>query len=137
MSNYNSIHTGAQIDNTIANIISNPPLSQSAASDLYLTKTAAENLYMTQDIIFFLSNITINTSGWASDSTYSSYPYRATISNDSITSNTYCEVIFGVNDAISGYFAPICESANGKIYIYARNIPLSSITIPTIKCINT
>lgn len=81
----------------------------------------------------FFTNVQIPTSAWAADTTYSQYPYRATIAASGVTANHYCEVVFSLNDAVSGYFAPICESIANGIYIYATAIPLATITIPTIK----
>ena len=78
-----------------------------------------------------LTNTVVQVSDWVSDNTYPDYPYRAEI----VTSNydSVWEVIFGITEAISGNFAPIC-STNGKtVSIYAKQIPSASITIPTIK----
>ena len=44
------------------------------------------------------------------------------------------DVILGVKDAMSGNFAPVSESYNGGVYIYAASVPEAAITIPTILC---
>ena len=87
--------------------------------------------------LLFFTNVSVPVSAWSSTNTYSQYPYRATISANGVTTTHYCEVVFNLVDATSGYFAPICESITGGIYIYASNIPLAAITIPTIKCTKT
>ena len=44
------------------------------------------------------------------------------------------EVIFSMADAISGNFAPVAESYNGGVYLYAADKPEGNIVIPTIIC---
>ena len=39
-----------------------------------------------------------------------------------------------MTDATSGNFAPVCETYNGGVYIYAKEKPTTTITIPTIEC---
>ena len=82
-------------------------------------------------------NTVVNSSSFVSDATYSDYPYRATITLTGVVNSMIPEVIFGLADAISGVFAPISESYNGGIYIYANDVPASNITIPTIICWRT
>ena len=66
------------------------------------------------------------------NNTYPEYPYRADVAIDNVKSTMIADVIFALSDAISGMFAPIVESHDGGIYVYATNIPDSSVTIPTI-----
>ena len=42
------------------------------------------------------------------------------------------EIVLSVEDATSGNFAPVAESYNGGVYLYATSAPESDITIPTI-----
>ena len=42
------------------------------------------------------------------------------------------DVCFSMTDAISGIFAPVANSYNGGIYIYASQTPKAKITIPVI-----
>lgn len=77
-------------------------------------------------------NTTVPTSSFLSDATYADYPYRAAIALPGAISGMIPEVIFGLAEAISGNFAPIAESYNGGVYIYAQSVPTSAITIPTI-----
>lgn len=81
----------------------------------------------------FFTNKSIAVTAWASDGTYAQYPYRAAIALEGVTANHYPEVVFALGDATSGYFAPVCQSYAGGIYIYASAIPVAAITIPTIK----
>lgn len=89
-------------------------------------------------------DVSVNTNQWVSDNTYAEYPYKATIT---ITpywtkTDTVMEVVFNVTEALSGNFAPVCntyvdteEGANYilKVEIYAKAVPSSTITIPLIK----
>lgn len=82
----------------------------------------------------FFNSINVPIASWQADNTYEEYPYRAAIALSGITNIYFPEVIFSVTDAASGLFAPICETYNGGIYLYATCVPLAAITIPTIKC---
>ena len=77
-------------------------------------------------------NKTIATSAWASDTTYADYPYRASVALPPITAVSFVEIVFSPVDATSGNFAPVCDTYNGGIYVYAKAVPDAAITIPTI-----
>ena len=78
------------------------------------------------------TNTTVAAASFVSDATYTDYPYRAAVALTGVISGMVPEVIFGLDDAISGTFAPIADSYNGGVYIYANSAPASAITIPTI-----
>lgn len=82
----------------------------------------------------FFNSISVPIASWQADNTYAEYPYRAAVALSGITNIYFPEVIFSITDAASGLFAPICETYNGGIYLYATCVPLAAITIPTIKC---
>jgi len=84
--------------------------------------------------ILIFANKVLSTSGWSDDETYEDYPYVQTVSCDNVTADYFPEVVFGLEDATSGLFTPICESVSGGIKIWAADIPESDITIPSIKC---
>ncbi len=69
------------------------------------------------------------------DSTFEDYPYKADIAIDGITGNDYANISFALSDVQSKNYAPICTTDNGKISIYAVEIPLSDITIPLIEVV--
>ena len=79
------------------------------------------------------SNVSVAVSAWASNTTYSEFPYRAAITCSGVTANHIADVNFAVNEAISGNFAPVCETAANVVYIYAKTKPTAAITIPTIE----
>ena len=103
--------------------------------------TISENeLYMTPEetgganaAIIVQSSVSVATSAWASDTTYTDYPYRASIPITGCTANHIPEVVFSLTDAISGTFSPVAETYAGGVYIYASEKPSADITIPTIK----
>lgn len=74
----------------------------------------------------------VPTSAFASDATYADWPYRASVPLAGAISGMVPEVILGMNEATSGSFAPVAESYNGGVYLYADGVPSASITIPTI-----
>ena len=80
------------------------------------------------------TNTTVPSSAFSSDATYTDYPYRASVALSQVTSVLIPEVIFSVTDAVSGVFAPVGESYDGGIYLYANEIPEDTIIIPTIIC---
>lgn len=80
------------------------------------------------------TNTTVAASSFLADATYTDYPYRAAVALTGVISGMVPEVIFGLNDAISGVFAPVAETYNGGIYLYANGVPSAAITIPTIIC---
>ena len=79
--------------------------------------------------------MTVAASAWASNATYAAYPYAAVISCSGVTSSHVPEVIYGVDEATGGNFAPVASSGSGTVTIYAAVKPTAAITIPTIKCI--
>lgn len=79
------------------------------------------------------SSVPVATSAWASDTTYTDYPYRASIAIDGCTANHIPEITFALADATSGNFAPIADTYDGGVYIYAAEQPSEAMTIPTIK----
>ena len=88
-----------------------------------------EKLETKQDQLLLLQNVTV--SNWVADTTYADFPYKASIFNDKIKSSTVMYVIFNLTDATSGIYCPVCNTADGVLYIYSKNN--NSVTIPTIK----
>lgn len=78
------------------------------------------------------TNISVSTSAWAPDTTYEDYPFRASIPIEDCTANHIPEVTFSLADSTSGNFAPIAETYDGGVCIYAAEKPAEMI-IPTIK----
>ena len=80
------------------------------------------------------TGVSVPSSAFVSDSTYEDYGYRAAVSLSGVTSSMIPEVVFSLADTSGGNFAPVAETYNGGIYLYAADVPESQITIPTIIC---
>ena len=78
------------------------------------------------------SNVTVPKGAFVSNTTYQDFPYRASIALSGAIKSMIPEVVLSVDDALSGNYAPVAESYNGGVYIYAGSPPDSDVTIPTI-----
>lgn len=79
----------------------------------------------------YFQNVSATT--WESNTSVSGYTYRCAIGLSGVNANMYAEVIFDAEEALSGNYAPICQTygqTSGGVYIYAK--VNTSITIPTI-----
>lgn len=56
----------------------------------------------------------------ATDTTYSSYPYKYTYTVEGVTQNCRADVVLSVDDATSGNYAPITECASGVVYLWGK-----------------
>lgn len=77
-------------------------------------------------------NVSVSKGDFVSDTTYQDFPYRASIALSGVIENMIPEVVLSVDDALSGNYAPVSESYNGGVYLYAASPPDAGITIPTI-----
>lgn len=78
------------------------------------------------------SNVTVPKGAFVSNTTYQDFPYRASIALSGAIKSMIPEVVLSVDDALSGNYAPVSESYNGGVYLYAGSPPDSDVTIPTI-----
>lgn len=78
------------------------------------------------------SNVSVPARDFVSDTTYQDFPYRASIALSGAIESMIPEVVLSVDDALSGNYAPVAESYNGGVYLYAGSPPDADITIPTI-----
>ena len=78
------------------------------------------------------SNVSVSAVDFVSDTTYQDFPYRAGVALSGVIESMIPEIVLSVEDATSGNFAPVAESYNGGVYLYATSVPESDITIPTI-----
>lgn len=76
------------------------------------------------------SDTAVAQADWQSDSTYTDYGYKATITLSGATADMIPTVVFGGSEASSGNYLPVAESFAGGIYIWAK--VNDAITIPTI-----
>lgn len=80
--------------------------------------------------IITATNTSVPVSAWVTNTTYTDYPYRASIAIAGCTADYIPIVTFGADDAISGNFAPVAETYAGGVYIYAA--AAAAITIKSI-----
>lgn len=78
------------------------------------------------------SNVSVSAVDFVSDTTYQDFPYRAGVALSGVIESMIPEIVLSVEDATSGNFAPVAESYNGGVYLYATSAPEYDITIPTI-----
>ena len=78
------------------------------------------------------SNVSVSKGAFVSNTTYQDFPYRASIALSGAIKSMIPEVVLSVDDALSGNYAPVAESYNGGVYLYAGSPPDADITIPTI-----
>lgn len=82
--------------------------------------------------IITATNTSVPVSAWASDTTYTDFPFRAGITIPGCTADHKPDITFCVADAMNGNYAPVAESYAGGVYIYAVQKPAETVTIPTI-----
>lgn len=78
------------------------------------------------------NNVSVSKGSFVADSAYQDFPYRAGVALSGVIESMIPEVVLSVDDASSGNFAPVSESYNGGVYLYAGSPPDADITIPTI-----
>lgn len=81
-----------------------------------------------QDKNLYFNNV--SASNWVADTTYEDYGYRCDLTCNGVTSDMYAEVIFELEQATSGEYAPICETKDNIVSIWSSSN--TTITIPTI-----
>lgn len=100
-------------------------------TDAVTADAARENLGAQKKRLTFV-NTNVAASAWAADETYTDYPYRAAIPLTGVTAASFAEVVLSPADAVSGAYAPVCETYAGGIYLYANAAPGAAVTIPAI-----
>lgn len=80
------------------------------------------------------NNTSVNVADFVADNTHEDYPFRASVPLVGVIESMIPEVIFSLVDATSGLFAPVAESYNGGVYLYASDAPEATVVIPTIIC---
>lgn len=95
---------------------------------------AATHVHAGYAQVLVFQNISVAASAWGSDSTYTDYPFSATVTATGVTADYLPEVIFGAVEAAGGSFAPVALSGAGTVKIYAKAKPTAAITIPSILC---
>ena len=82
----------------------------------------------------FFTNIECPMSQWKKSNEVTEYPYSLDIPLDYIKSTSMATVIFNEDDIKYDDYAPICQTLDGIVRIYAKNIPFKNIIISEIQC---
>ena len=61
------------------------------------------------------------------------YPYQCFVEVSGVTASQYPDVVFRPSDVDSWELAPLCKTAAGGVYIYAKKQPTSSIYILSMR----
>ena len=113
----------------------NDSIANGSVSGVKIANGAITRAKLASDVkVLAFTNKTVATSAWVSDTSYTDFPYRAAVSCEGVTAKHYAEVAFAPADAMSGSFAPVAESYDGGVYLYANEMPSAAVTIPTIVC---
>lgn len=80
------------------------------------------------------NNVSVEVADFVADATYEDFPFRASVPLEGVLETMIPEVIFSLADSTSGLFAPVAESYNGGVYLYASDLPEADVTVPVIIC---
>ena len=78
------------------------------------------------------TNVQVEVDKFVSDETYPDYPLKADVDVLEASSDMIATVVFAVADAESGNYAPVNETSDGIVTIYAKEAPEAPLVIPTI-----
>lgn len=78
---------------------------------------------------------TVQTTAWTEDQTLvaAGYGYRAPVPLEGMTGSHVPTVNFSASDASSGNLAPVADSYDGGVYIFAKAIPEAAVTIVSVE----
>ena len=76
-------------------------------------------------------NMTVAASDWVASTEFADFAYEAKIIlSDFVNFSSIPQVVFGLTEATSGNYAPICKAGDKGVYIYSK--VNTEITLPTI-----
>lgn len=76
-------------------------------------------------------NMTVAESDWVASTEFEDFAYEAKIIlTDFVNFSSIPQVVFGLTEATSGNYAPICKAGDKGVYIYSK--VNTSITLPTV-----
>lgn len=78
------------------------------------------------------TNLTVQLSAWTASS-YSDWPFKASITINGCTADHVCDVIFNAEQISMGIFAQFAETSADRVTIFAEEKPDAAITIPVIE----
>ena len=76
-------------------------------------------------------NMTVAASDWVASTEFEDFAYEAKITlSDFVNFSSIPQVVFGLTEATSGNYAPICKAGDKGVYIYSK--VNTEITLPTV-----
>lgn len=76
-------------------------------------------------------NMTVAASDWVASTEFEDFAYEAKITlSDFVNFSSIPQVVFGLTEATSGNYAPICKAGDKGVYIYSK--VNTAITLPTV-----
>lgn len=76
-------------------------------------------------------NMVVAASDWVASTEFADFPYEAKITlTDFVNFSSIPQVVFGLTEATSGNYAPICKAGDKGVYIYSK--VNTAITLPTV-----
>lgn len=113
------------------------PLAVKQAYDRGSTALTMANAAVPKSSLLRFTNVTFVANTGVTDTTYDGYTIRYDVSCTDVTTDYSADVRFAPADAVSGNFAPFCDTGNGIVKIYAKQAVKDNggnITIPVIIC---
>lgn len=99
--------------------------SGNVITSTYATKAAVS---AKQDKVLKFENVAA--SSWVSDSTYTDFPFRCDMACTGVTADNFAEVVFSLEQATGGNYAPLCATGTGIVSIWSASD--TTITVPTV-----
>lgn len=76
-------------------------------------------------------NMTVAANDWVASTEFADFAYEAKIAlSDFVNFSSIPQVVFGLTEATSGNYAPICKAGDKGVYIYSK--VNTAITLPTV-----
>lgn len=97
-------------------------------SHLATKEDVKEALEDKQDKVLKFENVAA--ASWVSDATYTDYPFRCDMACEGVTSDNYAEVVFALEQATSGMYAPLCATSEDVVSIWSASD--TTVTVPTV-----
>ena len=104
-------------------------LTDKNAEANFLHATKAQHDRWTNNYSYKLEDTSVST--WVASTKYVDFAFEAQIDIADLSEADFVNVVFGVNDAISGNYAPAIEQYPGYILVFSK--VNTAITIPTIE----
>lgn len=103
-------------------------INDASGNDVTLQTIGAQATRLT------FTDLAVPVSAWEDDAydQYADFPYQAQVACAGVTADMFAEVVLSPADAMSGNIAPVCQTYEGGVYLYAKAVPSAAVTIPTI-----